>query len=71
MTAADIITAKGGPAAFAEAIGATPGAVRLMKHRNKLPRSVWPEISKAFPDLTLDRLLEVERARLPDEAAAA
>ena len=60
-TPAQIIEKKGGPAAFAEAIGKTPGAVRVMKCRNRFPRKVWPEIVRAFPDLTLDRLEQLER----------
>lgn len=59
-TAADLIDAKGGPAAVAKAIGSDPGAVRMMKHRNKLPRAVWPEIVEAYPDVTLDKLKAIE-----------
>lgn len=59
---ADIIHAKGGPAAFAAAVGKEPGAVRLWKHRNRFPRNAWPEIISAYPDLTLDVLRKVEKA---------
>lgn len=59
-SAAQIIDENGGPAAFAERVGRKAGAVRLWKHRNKLPRDAWPEIMQAFPELTLDRLIEVE-----------
>ena len=65
MTPAQLIDSKGGSTAFAKAIGSAPGAVRLMKHRGKLPRSVWPEVMKAFPDVTLDQLLETETAAPP------
>jgi hypothetical protein len=61
-TPADIIEAKGGPAAFAAAIGAEPTAVRMMKHRNKLPRKVWPEILTAYPDITMATLQAAEKA---------
>lgn len=61
-TAAELIEAKGGSAAFAEAIKRDPAAVRMMKHRNKLPRSVWPEIVHAFPEVTLDQLKHIEAA---------
>ncbi len=59
-SAAQIIDENGGPAAFAEKVGRKPGAVRLWKHRNKLPREAWPEIIQAFPGLTLERLIAVE-----------
>jgi hypothetical protein len=60
QTAAELIEAKGGPAAFAKAIGSDPGAVRMMKHRNKLPRTVWPEIVEAYEDITLADLKAIE-----------
>ena len=66
-TPADTIDAKGGPAAFAEALGIEPDRVRMMKHRNKLPRSIWPEITEAFPDLTTKKLKEIEAARTLQE----
>jgi hypothetical protein len=36
--------------------------VRVWKHRKRFPRRVWPEISAAFPELTTEKLLELERA---------
>jgi hypothetical protein len=63
--AAQLIDEKGGPAVFAAAIGKEPGAVRMMKHRGSLPRSVWPEIQRAFPDVTLEVLLKTEEGRDP------
>ena len=59
-TAAQVIDSKGGPAAFAERIGVGPGAVRMMKFRNRIPRSVWPEVVEAFPDLSLEVLKAIE-----------
>lgn len=70
QTAAQIIEDKGGSAAFAKACGLEPSAVRMMKHRNKLPRTVWPEIMTAFPDLTLDVLKASENAAAPEADAA-
>jgi hypothetical protein len=70
QTAAQIIEEKGGSAAFAKACGLEPSAVRMMKHRNKLPRSVWPEVMTAFPDLTLDVLMVTEAASAPEADAA-
>lgn len=61
-SASDIIEEKGGSAIFAERVGQTPGAVRVWKSRNRFPRTAWPEINSAFPDLTLDVLKEIERA---------
>lgn len=68
---AQIIESKGGSAAFAKACGLEPSAVRMMKHRNKLPRSAWPEIMTAFPDLTLDVLRASEAAAPPARDKAA
>lgn len=62
-SAAEIIAAKGGATAFAAKVNRRPGAVRAWKHRNYFPREAWPEIINAFPDLVLERLIEIERAR--------
>ncbi len=61
-TAAQLIEDRGGSAVFSQATGIPHGAVRTMKHRNRIPRRAWPEIQKAYPDVTLDRLLETEAA---------
>ena len=65
-SAAQIIDDKGGPTAVAAKVGRTPGAVRVWKHRDAFPREAWPEILGAFPDITLDRLRELEKARRTD-----
>lgn len=57
---AEIIDEKGGPAAFAAKVSRRPGAVRAWKHRNQFPREAWPEIMKAFPEITLERLMKIE-----------
>lgn len=62
-TASQFIDEKGGPAAVASKVGRKSGAVRLWKHRGVLPRDAWPEIVDAYPDMTLDRLKEIEQAR--------
>ena len=67
---AKIVDEKGGASAFAGIVGKSPGAVRLWKHRNCFPREAWPEIIRAFPDLTLDRLIAIEAARSPATEAA-
>lgn len=61
-TAAQIIDDKGGPASVAALTGRTPGAVRVWKHRNQIPREAWPEVLTAYPDLTLQKLIASERA---------
>ena len=61
LSAADIIARKGGPQAFAKKVRHSEGAVRVWKHRNKFPRTAWPDLQRAFPDLTLQRLLRIER----------
>ena len=70
QTVAQIIDGKGGSAAFAKSCGLEPSAVRMMKHRNKLPRAAWPEIMTAFPDLTLDVLKATEAQAAQDQSAA-
>lgn len=62
-TASQFIDEKGGPAAVASKVGRKPGAVRAWKHRDALPRDAWPEIVDAYPEMTLDRLREIEQAR--------
>ena len=59
-TPASVIAAVG-VAEFAQRISASVGKVRVWKHRNKFPRQAWPEISNAFPELTTDTLLAMER----------
>lgn len=67
-TAAQIIDDKGGPAAFAEKLNKTPGAVRVWKHRNQIPREAWPDILTVFPDVSLETLIATEPA--PSGASA-
>lgn len=71
QTPAQIIDAKGGASAFAEAVGVKPSHARVWKHRNQFPRSFWPEIGKAFPDLGTEALLAAEAAarHVQDKAA--
>lgn len=60
-SAATLIDDLGGSTVVASAIGHDATAVRMMKHRNRIPRSVWPDLQLAFPDrATLTRLLETE-----------
>lgn len=66
--ASSFIDAKGGNAAVAKATGYKAGAVGLWRHRNRIPRSAWPEILQAFAEVTLDDLLAIEAAN--DDAPA-
>jgi hypothetical protein len=68
-TPSQLIDAKGGPAVFAKAIKVEPSAARMMKHRNKIPRSAWPEIIEAFPDVSMADLKALEQASSGAEAA--
>lgn len=61
-TAATFVDERGGPKAVADATGRKPGAVSLWKNRNRIPRDAWPEILKAYPDVSLDALLAIEGA---------
>lgn len=71
VSASDIIDAQGGPTVFAEKVNRTAGAVRVWKHRNYFPRDAWPEIIGAFPDMTLERLMQIEAASPRPERAVA
>lgn len=61
-TAAALIDELGGRKAVADVTGKDVGAVDVWKHRNRIPRTSWPELQKAHPAVTLDRLLETEAA---------
>lgn len=62
MTPAEFIDENGGPTVIARRTGRRPGAVALWRHRNKIPRSAWPELLDAFPQLTMDDLRCIEAA---------
>lgn len=49
-----------GTATIAERLQKREGTVRTWKSRNRLPRSAWPELLLAFPDLTVERLKAIE-----------
>lgn len=44
------------------ALGAEVGTIRVWRHRNIVPRNVWPEIMVEFPELGLSDLLAMEAA---------
>lgn len=51
-----------GASRIAKALEIKPATVRMWKVRKRIPRSAWPEISQAFPELTTEVLLKMERA---------
>ena len=70
--AATLIDELGGRRTIADATGFTVGSIDLWRHRNRIPRTAWPELQQAFPTTaTLEALLETERAAPADEAAPA
>ncbi len=60
-TPISFIDGRGGPTAVAVATGYNVGAVNLWRHRNKIPRSAWPEVLTAYSDVTIADLLEIEQ----------
>lgn len=60
-TAAAIIEEKGA-SIIADRLNIDGTVVRMWKSRNKIPRTAWPDLIEAFPDLTLERLREAEAA---------
>lgn len=64
-SASVLIEELGGRSVVSDRTGTKPGTVDVWKHRNRIPRTAWPEIQKAFPNVTLDQLLETEAAAPP------
>lgn len=58
---ADIIKQMGATK-MARKLDMKPARVRTWKLRNKIPRTAWPEVVEAFPDLTLEKLKASEAA---------
>jgi hypothetical protein len=61
MTVADIIDSRGAKD-IADRTGVPVGRVRVWKHRQRIPRSIWPDLIDAYPELTLDTLKAAEAA---------
>lgn len=57
-----LIHTLGGPHSVARQIGKRPGAVRMWVQRDLIPRTAWPDLIDAFPDLTLEKLKLLEAA---------
>lgn len=62
QTHVQIIQDLGGPAALADRLNIKPTRVRMWKQRKRLPRSVWPELIEAYPDLSVETLKAAEAA---------
>jgi hypothetical protein len=58
----EIISDKGGPSKMAAALNVKPARTRMWKLRKRIPRSVWPELIEAYPDLNTDVLKAGEAA---------
>lgn len=50
-----------GVAVLAERLGKEPRTVEMWRFRNRLPRALWPEIMREFPQLTYEALLALEK----------
>lgn len=69
VVAKHIVSLKGGVEKFAGALHQRPATVRQWIWRKKFPRTIWPEIVEAYPDITLEQLKLVEASA--DEINAA
>lgn len=67
---AQIIDDLGGPAAVSQVLPITDGAVRLWRHRKRIPRTAWPDLIQNFPDkVSLDDLRAAEPLKPAAKAA--
>lgn len=60
QTVAELIDAKGGPAVFAEKVKRSANNVCVWKFRNRIPRTAWPEVIEAFPEISIADLKGIE-----------
>jgi hypothetical protein len=59
---AQLVADLGGVQAVAEKLNTKPRTIRMWEYRKAVPRRVWPEFIEAFPAVTMDTLMAVERA---------
>lgn len=45
---------------IASALGMKPGTIRMWRKRDRIPRTVWPDLTEAFPDLDTPTLRAIE-----------
>ena len=53
------------PQTLSVVLGSEIGAIRVWRHRRLIPRNIWPEIMREFPEVGLRDLLEMEQAAPP------
>lgn len=58
----DFIKLKGGASAVATKLNMRPETVQMWVYRKRIPRAKWPELTEAFPDVTLETLKATEAA---------
>jgi hypothetical protein len=63
------IEAHGGAETVAEKLGGRVNTVRVWRSRGFIPRAKWPRLMRAFPDVTLTELEQIEAAQDADIAA--
>lgn len=61
MTFVDFIKAKG-VRRLAQSLETRESAIYVWANRGRIPRMVWPELLKAYPELGLNDLLAMEEA---------
>lgn len=52
----DIIKAVGGVHAIAAKLNMKAGTVQVWKHRQHIPRHMWPDLIEKFPKITMKAL---------------
>jgi hypothetical protein len=65
---ADVITALGGTARFAMAVGMKPNTAKMAKARGSIAPNWWPQVVEAAkqaerPDITMEKLAELAANR--------
>jgi hypothetical protein len=55
-----IIDSCGGATAVAEKMRVKPARVRMWIFRRRIPRSAWPEVIEAYPNLSVEALKAAE-----------
>lgn len=70
MTISDFIRDLGGSAHVAARVGKSADAVRQWVFKNRLPRSAWPELIDAYPNVSMDQLKELEAGTRPTAPAS-
>jgi len=64
MTFSDWIDRKT-PQTLHNVLGVEIGAIRVWRHRRMIPRNIWPEIMREFPEVGIRDLTDMEAAARP------